>query len=175
VMGPLGGGRLAVQSKVLEKMIPGVKRIPELALRFVLANKNVSLALSGMRTIEEVEENVKTVSTKSVLTKKELEIIKQQMNRLKKMADLYCTGCNYCMPCPQGVAIPRIFHLFNRGRVYGIWENARKWYAEIENNPEAGAKKADKCTRCGACEKKCPQKIPIIKQLQEAHKGLINS
>lgn len=68
VMGPVAGGRLGVDSDVLANLVPGVKRVPELAVRFVLANPNVSLALSGMATMEMVEENLATCSDSTALS-----------------------------------------------------------------------------------------------------------
>ncbi len=87
------------------------------------------------------------------------------------MANLYCTGCNYCMPCPQGVAIPRIFECYNSGRVYDLWESARQGYAGIGQAWSPG-KKADACADCGVCETKCPQHLHIRDQLKEASAAL---
>ena len=172
VMGPVAGGRLGATSEVLESLILGIKRVPELALRFVLSNPNVSMALSGMRTIEQVRENVASASDAQSLSESDRIEIDNHMTRLKSMAELYCTGCNYCMPCPQEVAIPTIFETYNMGRVYGLWHVAKKKYAVIGSQPWMKGKHADACTECGACEEKCPQKIPIRKQLAEAHEAL---
>lgn len=172
VMGPVGGGRLGEPSEVLAEVAPGVKRVPELALRFVLANPHVSVALSGMSTMRQVEENIAVASDPVSLTEQDKQAIDEHLQRLDKMAELYCTGCRYCMPCPEGVQIPRIFDLYNKGRVYGLWETARKGYAHIGRRKPEEQKKADACTECGACEEKCPQNIPIRKQLAEAHEAL---
>ena len=88
------------------------------------------------------------------------------------MADLYCTGCNYCMPCPQGVAIPRVFECFNRGRVYDLWGSARQGYAAIGASEWDKDRNAGACTECGLCESKCPQHIKIRAQLKEAAAAL---
>ncbi|OGV37435.1 MAG: aldo/keto reductase [Lentisphaerae bacterium GWF2_49_21] len=172
VMGPVGGGRLGVDSEVLEKFIPGVERVPELALRFVFSNPNASTAISGMSTMAQVEENIKIADNAAPFTKDELAIIDEHMKSLKKMAELYCTGCNYCMPCPKEVQIPKIFERYNRGRVYGLWDNAKKAYADIGTLTWEKGNKADACVNCGVCEDKCPQKIPIRKMLAEAHRQL---
>ena len=76
------------------------------------------------------------------------------------------------MPCPKEVAIPQIFDFYNRGRVYGLWDDARRIYGMIGKIPWLAGKTADACGDCGECEKKCPQKLPIRKQLKEAHKAL---
>ena len=171
VMGPVGGGRLGIDTEVLGTMLPGVKRVPELALRFVLANPNVSVALSGMSAIEHVEENIRTACDPVSLTDADKRAIGDHLDRLKKMADLYCTGCNYCKPCPNNVDIPGIFSRYNRARVYGLWDWARGTYKElIQKNVSA-----DACVECGECEPKCPQKLPIRKQLKESHAVLAGS
>jgi len=172
VMGPVAGGRLGVDSKVLGELLPGVSRVPELALRFVLSNPNVSIALSGMSTMQQVEENLVTASDESALSDEELKAIDEHMARLKKMADLYCTGCKYCMPCPQDVNIAAIFERYNWGRVYGLWEPARKQYARLGTGRWPKGNDATACVECGLCEEKCPQNIPIRKQLKEAHEAL---
>jgi hypothetical protein len=90
------------------------------------------------------------------------------------MAKLYCTGCEYCMPCPQGVKIPRIFELYNLGQVYGLWGVAREGYARMPERRDGG-KQADECIECGECEEKCPQNIEIREQLKAAHAALTAS
>jgi predicted aldo/keto reductase-like oxidoreductase len=172
VMGPLGGGRLGATAKVLEDLVPGVRRVPELALRFVLSNPNVSVALSGMSTMQQVQENVAVGDNAAPIGQADSDLLMAHVERLKAMADLYCTGCGYCMPCPNEVNIPMIFDRFNWGRVYGLWEPARGGYDVISRFDWAPGKRADACIQCGACEKKCPQKLPIRKQLQEAHEAL---
>lgn len=173
VMGPVGGGRLGASSEILEQVLPGIRRVPELALRFVLSNPNVSLALSGMSTMQQVEENVATTSDEITLTDEEKDAIEAHLQRLKSMADLYCTGCGYCLPCPNEVNIPRIFRAYNEARVYGLWQAATSAYARW-GGPNPG-KRADACVECGECEEKCPQHIPIREQLKEAHEALTRS
>jgi len=96
VMGPAGGGRLGADSPILQKLLPSVRRVPELALRFVLANPNVTMALSGMSTMQQVEENLATANDTVTLSPADQAAIQEQLARLKAMADLYCTGCGYC-------------------------------------------------------------------------------
>lgn len=172
VMGPVAGGRLGAPSDVFTKLIKGVDRVPELALRFVLANPNVSLALSGMSTMRQVEENLITASDESPLSADDMKKIDEHLEKLKNMKNLYCTGCRYCMPCPQEVNIPSVFDKYNLGKVYGLWDAAKDGYAFIERNPWEKGKNAGACVKCGQCEPKCPQKIPIMAQLEEAHKIL---
>ena len=173
VMGPVAGGRLGL-SDVLSKVVPGVERVPELALRFVLANPGVTVALSGMETIQHVQENTTTASDPVALKDSDKAAIEEHLERLSKMADLYCTGCKYCTPCPRNVNIPSIFGLYNRARVYGLWDFAKRAYGRLLKNADDATKDqgVPSCNSCGACEKKCPQNIPIRKQLSEAHKAL---
>lgn len=174
VMGPVGGGRLGVASDVLAGVVPGVDRVPELALRFVLANPAVSVALSGMSTLEQVVENVAVAAAPVALGEDEKAAIERHLARLRSLADLYCTGCKYCLPCqPAEVNIPAIFEHYNYGRVYGLWETARKAYANIGTAPWfPPGNRADACIECGDCEARCPQRIPIRDQLKDAHVAL---
>jgi len=172
VMGPVGGGRLGGSSEVLAKLVPGIGRVPELALRFVLSNPNVTLALSGMSTLQQVEENTDTASDQVSLSASDLQAIQEHVERLAEMAKLYCTGCKYCMPCEQEVNIPHIFEMYNMGQVYGLWDIAREDYATFPDSPWIGGKRADECIECGDCEAKCPQNIQIREQLKAAHLAL---
>ena len=172
VMGPVGGGRLGEPSEVLKSVVPGVKRVPELALRFVLSNPHVNIALSGMSTIEQVEENIGIASDPVTLSENDKEVLTGRLDQLSKIADLYCTGCEYCMPCPIGVDIPEVFDLYNKGRVYGLWGFARARYGQMLKTQRENHLTADACIQCGTCEEKCPQDIPIRKQLKKAHEAL---
>ncbi|AUS96031.1 aldo/keto reductase [Clostridium thermosuccinogenes] len=173
VMGPVGGGRLGSPSEVIRNLLPGkVSSSPEVALRFVLSNPGVSCALSGMSTIEMVEENARIASNESPLSEAEVAAIKASMEENRRMAGLYCTGCNYCMPCPQEVNIPLNFQLMNYHRVYGLTEHAREQYKKIGTVDWMKGKKAEECVECGLCEEKCPQKLKIREQLKETAKAL---
>ncbi|NLJ69156.1 MAG: 4Fe-4S dicluster domain-containing protein [Firmicutes bacterium] len=173
IMGPVAGGRLAASSKTIQQLLEGRSvSTPELALRFVLANQNVSCALSGMNTVEMVEENADAASLDTPLTEAELQRIKEAMEENQHLAELYCTGCDYCMPCPQGVNIPLNFRLMNYHRVYGLTEYARGQYQKIGTTEELKGKKAEECIECGICEDKCPQNIEIRKQLKETAAAL---
>lgn len=163
VMGPVGGGRLGVPSPRIAALKPGgVKTTAELALRFVLANPDVTCALSGMSSVAMVEENARTAAHRDGLSPAETARLAEAMAESNRLADLYCTGCEYCMPCPHGVRIADCFHFANLDRVYGLGGYSREAYARLK--PE---QRASNCTDCGACEPKCPQKIPIRQQLKE--------
>jgi len=173
VMGPVGGGRLGIPSAAIANLLPGkVKSSAEIALRFVITNPGVSCALSGMGTMAMVEENARIASNVEPLSQEELLQINGSMEENKKMADLYCTGCNYCMPCPHDVNIPLNFQLMNYHRVYGITQYAKEQYAQIGKFDWMKGKNAAACIECGICEDKCPQKLEIRKQLKETAAAL---
>ncbi len=172
VMGPVGGGRLVISDILKEAIGLDVKSTPELALRFVLANKNVSLTLSGMENKEIVEKNAGTASLSEPLSSKQLEIIKDLIEKRKKKEEIPCTSCGYCQPCTENVAIPEIFQLMNYYTVYGLKEYARKQYQNIGSGDKDERKQADACVECGECEEKCPQKIKIMQRLKEAREIL---
>lgn len=169
VMGPVGGGRLGAPSEQIRKMLPtDVKSSAEVALRFVLSNPNVCTAISGMGTIEQVEENAATASREEPLSAEEKQSIEASLVENKRLAELYCTGCEYCMPCPNDVNISANFRLMNTHKLYGLTDHARGLYNRLSNpeKPKRG-KKAEECIECGQCEPKCPQKIKIMAQLKE--------
>ena len=171
IMGPVGGGRLGVPSQTVQDLLPGkVQSSPELALRYVLSNPAVSCALSGMGSSAMVQENVQVASTAAALTSAEQEQVMKSMIENEKRAQLYCTGCNYCMPCPVGVNIPYNFELMNYHRVYDLTDYAKAQYEVIGKDPWIEGKKASACVECGECEGKCPQHIHIREQLKETAK-----
>lgn len=168
VMGPVGGGRLGLPSQTVQALLPGkVQSSPEIALRFVLSNPAVSCALSGMGSTAMVDENVRIASSAAPLNAEEQEQVKRSMEENKERAKLYCTGCNYCMPCPVGVNIPLNFELMNYHRVYDLTDYAREQYGNIGKLPWIKGEKASACVECGECEAKCPQQLNIRQQLKE--------
>jgi predicted aldo/keto reductase-like oxidoreductase len=174
VMGPVGGGRLGMPSEKIQGLL---KTKPastaEMALRFVLANENVDMALSGIGDMKMLEENFAIASLAGHLSPEELQHVRKMMEENKELAQLYCTGCNYCLPCPQEINIPYLLEIMNRHRVYGLTEHAKSAYHEMMMGWSwIKSKDATKCSSCGVCEDKCPQKLPIVKQLQETHAAL---
>ena len=179
IMGPVAGGRLVTPGGVVidqEGMLE--VKTPELALRFVWSNPNVTVALSGMNTLEMIEENAASASRLEEMSAGESASILSLVEQNQKLADLYCTGCAYCMPCPNGVNIPENFRYMNWFRVWGLEEQAKAAYARLTGEdfwtPWGLIKglKAEECLQCGECEPKCPQNIHIIDQLVEVAKTL---
>lgn len=167
IMGPVAGGRLVAPSKVFNDLF-GKKaaNTPELALRFVLGNPNVTCALSGMSNEQMVQENIRTATDSSPLSEQENERIAKALDEIKGLADLYCTGCEYCLPCPQNINIPKLFNIMNYHNVYGLKDYAENLYKEVGQNEKTGARPVE-CSECGTCETKCPQNIEIRQQLKE--------
>lgn len=166
VMGPVGGGRLAFGSDLLmQNTGREVKSTPELAIRFVTANPNVCCALSGMNTIEMVEENARTASLEQPLSEEEIKKLDAMLEETKQLADLYCTGCSYCMPCPQDINIPQVFKTMIYHKVYGLTEYARQNFKNFGRNNH-GAHPSE-CIECRKCIDKCPQDINIPQRLKE--------
>lgn len=173
IMGPVGGGRLGAPSQAIQSLMPGkVKSSAEAALRFVLNNPGVNIALSGMGTIDMVEENCRVADNAEPLTSEETKRIDDMMEENRRLAELYCTGCNYCMPCPQNINIPELFKMMNYHRVYGLTDFARQQYEQIGKNQWMSYENATACVDCGLCESKCPQKLPIRDKLKETHAAL---
>jgi predicted aldo/keto reductase-like oxidoreductase len=173
VMGPVGGGRLGAPSQVIQDLLPSkAQSSAEVALRFVFTNPSVHIALSGMGSLEMLEENAALADNTAPLNAEEQGRLEAMMKENERLAGLYCTGCKYCMPCPQGINIPEVFTLMNYHRVYQITGFARENYAQIGKVPWRQYKDAAACAECGICEDKCPQKLPIREQLRETHKAL---
>ncbi|MHB9022744.1 MAG: aldo/keto reductase [Armatimonadota bacterium] len=168
VMNPVGGGILGTPAPDFLHAIPGgaVTSLASVALRFVLANPHVSTACSGMSSEKMVAENVAAVEQAAGLSTDDREKMGQILDQFKALGDRFCTGCRYCMPCPRGVDIPNCFRLYNLHTVYGFRQGAREIYDRM--NAE---QRASTCARCGECEAKCPNKLPIMEQL-EAVRGL---
>ncbi len=174
IMGPVGGGRLSGNPpKDMQNLLTeGRTNFTDLALKFVWTNPNVSVALSGMGSEEMVDDNLAVTSGDYKLTEKEMKNVKIITEKFKKLTDNICTGCNYCMPCPNEVEISFIFESLIYHDVYGDLEQAKIYYSKIGEPDWPPGENATACIECGECEPKCPQKIPIIDQLKKAHKVL---
>jgi uncharacterized protein len=174
VMEPLLGGKLAMNQpddiKAEFDKVEANRTAAEWALRWVLNHPEVTLLLSGMSDMAQVEENINIMDYAVVnnLSPKELEVINKVRDIYEAKTKVKCTGCNYCVPCPQNVAIPNIFSSYNEAAVYNIGEQSKGNYKRVMHVK----KDAAQCVECGICETKCPQKLPIIQHLKEAHQHL---
>lgn len=170
IMGPVGGGRLAAPTNLSTKLT-GKSAIAtyELAFKFVLGNPGVSCALSGMGSMEMVDKNLAIAGEENPLTEEEWKQLGLAVDQLKKFSDLYCTGCEYCQPCPMDIKIPQIFNMFTYHNVYGLTDHAKN---EMKDYLNKGGKTISDCIDCGNCESKCPQKLEIRKQLKRVEEIL---
>jgi predicted aldo/keto reductase-like oxidoreductase len=170
IMGPVGGGRLAAPTDLYAKLTgkPAMATY-ELAFKFVLGNPGVSCALSGMQDMDMIDKNLLIAGQGNTLTTQEWKQLGEAVEQLKKFSDLYCTGCEYCQPCPVGINIPHIFNMFTYHNVYGLRDHAKH---EMTNYLKDGGKTIKDCSDCGRCEKKCPQNLEIRKQLKRVEEIL---
>ena len=167
VMGPVGGGRLAAPTELAQKLGTEAVNTYELAFKFVLGNPGVCCALSGMQTIDMVEQNAVVASLENPMSEDEWRRVGESLENLKKFSELYCTGCGYCQPCPKGINIPKIFQAYTYLNVYGLKDLAKNtWNGYLNNEKEPGVS-PDACVNCGYCERKCPQHLQVRELLKK--------
>lgn len=172
VMEPLRGGKLVrdlppAALKVWEQAEPQ-RSAAEWALRWVWHHPQVLTVLSGMNSQAMLEENIRMANeaTAGVLTAEELALYEEVKGIIRSTIRVPCTGCNYCMPCPQGVDIPLCFNCYNETALDHKMK-ARFYYIFRANHHEAS-----RCKQCGKCEKHCPQQIAISAELANATRQL---
>ncbi len=174
IMEPLRGGRLVnnLPKEARERIGAQGFTPAELALRWLWDQPQVTCVLSGMNDFAMVEENLRIAEDAQVgaLTEKQLETVARVREAILRNMKVGCTGCGYCMPCPQRVDIPMAFHCYNlrhtEGRKSGTWEYLQSTAMRRETSS------ASQCIRCGRCERHCPQGIPIREKLKEASREL---
>ncbi len=173
IMEPIRGGRLSIsppQSIVdLWNTAPRQRSSAEWALQWVWNHPEVSLALSGMSTMQHVEENLASAgrSGPGTLTQEELALIGRVRDKYREICPIPCTKCEYCLPCPNEVNIPRILEIYNEAIMYNEYGSGRMYYSWLEEK-----ERADQCIECLECEDKCPQGIDISDWLKKAHELL---
>ena len=169
IMEPLKGGRLsdAVPPAIQElwDQAPVTRSPYEWAFKWVASRKYVSLILSGMSSMEQLDQNLE------LFGKEDLPLLTEEENELiAKVADLYrtlikypCTECQYCQPCPNGVLIPRIIRYYNDWCAYEHNPKLKQEYLTWQD----GTEHASNCIKCGACEEHCPQHLPVMQIMDE--------
>lgn len=171
IMEPLRGGRLVrnVPKEIQELFAhASQERTPaEWAFRWVANHPEVSLILSGMGNLAEVKENIRVMGEAAPLslTEEELGIVQQAKQFYLERVKILCTDCKYCLPCPQNVAIPQIFAMYNNASIYNSFKNDKWQYNDLQKKGQDGAQ----CIACGQCESVCPQDLKIIETLELAH------
>jgi predicted aldo/keto reductase-like oxidoreductase len=173
VMEPIRGGLLARDLTGISKIwqTAKIRHDPaEWALRWVWNHKEVTVVLSGMSNMAQVRQNVALASSglAGSLTKADLSLFKKVKKELEKRIVIPCTGCKYCVPCPNGVNIPECFEMFNRGHMYENGEETGQQYSLFLGGFFDGTPHyASVCKECGECEEKCPQNLPIRENLKK--------
>jgi predicted aldo/keto reductase-like oxidoreductase len=172
IMEPIKGGRIAVPPEKVAEIWANapVQRTPqEWALRWVWNHPEVSAVLSGMSKMEHVIQNVALAehSEPFNLTAGEITMIGKVRDTYRLLGPVSCTACRYCMPCPNGVEIPRILEFYNEAILFNDSDRRRRMYSD--RHMLTDDQRADKCIKCGICLEKCPQKLPIPELLEKAH------
>ncbi len=170
IMEPVKGGTLASPpEKVAEvfKQADPEASLPSWCIRFAASLPGVLTVLSGMSSIEQMEDNLSVMKDFKPLTEQEQSVVTKAREVLSSMETIPCTSCEYCMSgCPQEIPIPAIFSVFNRYKVYQNYQSAKgsyDWETVVQ-----GRTPASQCIGCGACEDVCPQHIAIRDLLIEA-------
>ena len=176
IMEPLRGGKL------VNMLPPEAKKLMQnhergwspasWAFRWLYNQPEVTVVLSGMNSLEMVEENVATADAAGAgdLTEQDHALIGRVKELIRRGEKVGCTGCRYCMPCPKGVDIPGIFRCYNAMYTEGK-NDGRFQFAQTVGMTRTPAF-ATQCVGCGKCESHCPQSIPIREKLKEADKAL---
>lgn len=176
IMEPLRGGKLVnllpeSAKKVMKES--GRNWTPaEWGFRWLFDQPEVTVVLSGMNSLEMVEENCRTAATAEAghLTGADRETLRRVTEAIREKEKVGCTGCRYCMPCPQGVDIPGTFLCFNTMYIEGKHQGRFQYAQTVGLTREPAF--ATQCIGCGKCELHCPQEIPIRAKLKEADKAL---
>jgi predicted aldo/keto reductase-like oxidoreductase len=182
IMEPLLGGKLIAPPPSIQSIWDSgaTQRTPAAwALQWLWNQPEVSIVLSGMSAMEQVEENVALASVSSIgsLTADELALYDRVRAKYPELMAIPCTNCKYCMPCSQGVDIPANFATYNDGLMYDKPESARGQYAWWKFAYEEQGMfdhdiRATNCIQCQECEAKCPQAIPISEWMPIIHQVL---
>ena len=169
IMEPLRGGRLVndLPKKAVEAFTESSRgySAAEWALRWLLNQKEISVILSGMNSMEMLEENIRIASEAEVdsMTPGDLATIAKVKKAFDEVTKVPCTGCSYCMPCPFGVDIPGSFRCLNVSYTDSYANGFREYFMCTTMKKEPS--NAGLCRKCGRCEKHCPQSIHIRDEL----------
>ena len=176
IMEPLRGGKLVSMLPETAKAIfaeyPVSHTPAQWAFRWLWNQKEVTCVLSGMNSLEMVQDNVLTASSAEVgeLGADEEAMLRQVVAAINGKMKVGCTGCGYCVPCPKHVDIPGTFAAYNRLSTEGKFSGIKEYF--MCTAVRATSTAASNCIGCGKCEKHCPQQIPIRQELKNAQKEL---
>jgi predicted aldo/keto reductase-like oxidoreductase len=169
VMEPLKGGRLAVAPpgsiQAFWDAAPEKRTPAEWALRFVWDDSRVSLVLSGMSTMEQVVQNVAAAAGgyPASLSAAEVAAIGKVQEAYRARTVVDCTGCRYCMPCPQGIDIPVMFAFLNDASLFGSLDEERRGFEMLVRTGQSASPSA--CAKCEQCVEACPQQLDVPREL----------
>ena len=172
IMEPLRGGKLVnlLPDKAKDTIAAYDKGYTpaELGLRWLWNQPEVTCVLSGMNSVEMVQENCRIASDAraNTFTESDFALIDTVKDIIAESELVGCTGCRYCMPCPKGIDIPALFRCYNMTALESK-SAARFEYAQTVGLKEEPAF-ATQCIECGKCEQHCPQSIPIREKIKEA-------
>lgn len=165
VMEPVRGGYLATidseRAKPFLELEPQ-RSIASWAIRWVESLPQVAVVLSGMSDLQQLEDNVATMTHFEPMNEQELAAIDRVFEEIRKVNEIPCTGCRYCMDCPMGVDIPEIFSIYSQYKIFGKEKAFVQDYEEVVEHGNG----AEHCVRCMACTTKCPQMIAIPDKLE---------
>ena len=176
IMEPLRGGKLVdlmpEEGKQLIAASPRGWSAAEWAFRWLWDQPQVTVVLSGMNSIEMLEENSRVASEvePGQLTEDDFSLLAQVTDAINGKMRVGCTGCGYCMPCPQGVDIPALFRCYNRMYTEGKGSGRKEYWQTVSLRKEKAF--ARQCVGCGKCERHCPQGIAIREQIRIADREL---
>jgi len=178
IMEPLLGGKLAtgLPEKAVHLFKAANKSLMPAAwaLRWLWNQKEVTVVISGMNAMTQLEDNIKTAenAVPDMLTAAENDTYKSVLKIIEDTYKVPCTGCNYCMPCPHHVNIPACFAAYNVSFATGLVTGITQYVTSTGFLKPEKNYSASNCTKCGTCEKKCPQHIPIPKSLKNVTKKM---
>ena len=165
VMEPVRGGYLATidseRAKPFLELEPQ-RSIASWAIRWVESLPQVAVVLSGMSDLQQLEDNVATMTHFEPMNEQELAAIDRVVEEIRKVNEIPCTGCRYCMDCPMCVDIPEIFSIYSQYKIFGKEKAFVQDYEEVVEHGNG----AEHCVRCMACTTKCPQMIAIPDKLE---------
>jgi predicted aldo/keto reductase-like oxidoreductase len=172
VMEPVRGGALATlcpESVRIFKEADPAASPASWALRYAASLPAVQVVLSGMTTMEQLKDNIATMSPFKPLTDTERTVIDAALTAYRKAAAVPCTSCRYCMDCPSGAEIPKILAIYNN---YARASAEKHLMADFLFKMEYGLlqeeEQAKNCISCGLCKERCPQHIDIPHWMKEA-------
>lgn len=170
IMEGLRGGKLAsAPNEILDiyRSYPEKRTPVEWAFRWLCHHPQILTVLSGVTSMEQLEDNIRIFSEagEGCMTEEEIALMAKVTEAYEKRTKAGCTNCRYCMPCPAGVDIPGIFHVWNEAYQYGQELSGLDAYAGKMRK----GKGADLCVGCRACESVCPQQLPVSELLEKAH------